>query len=71
MQHLREEFSVIFLEPLSADLDQMVISQRVVLLDAVDQVADQEPHTGVLDDLSSLGQHQDLTELLVEGMSSD
>ena len=37
----------------------------------VDQVADQLEHGAVLDDLSGLRQDQDLTELLVEGVSSD
>ena len=62
-----KNFSVIFLEPLSTDLNQLVVGQRVVLIDLVDEVADQGPHTGVLDDLSSPRQDQALTELPVEG----
>ena len=71
MQPLREEFFSYLLEQFSSDLNKLIIGQGVVLVDQVDQVADNGPHRGVLDDLSGLRQHQDLTELLVEGVSSD
>ena len=63
--------SVVFLYPFFSQLYKLIIGQGVVLVDQVDQVADNGPHSGVLNDLSSLRQNQDLTELLVEGVSSD
>lgn len=60
--------SAIILEPFLSLFHKLIIGQCVVLIVAVDQVANQVPHRAVLGDLSGLRQDQYLTPVCPQGL---